>query len=123
MPGCSGRDRLGGHGAVGRDQRRDQAALATSCQDQSFVQVIVGHQRADRAKGLDIVGAAFGMRVSCLKQGWGEERTLGNALATWGETVAGAEQLIAALKQGTYTLADIALLVMRGQGPHANAVQ
>ena len=123
MPGSSHRDSLGGHAAVGGDQGRHQAAFATGSQCQGFVEVVIGHQRTDRAERFDIVGAALGMWVAGLQQGWRKERAFSHAFATRGKAIAGAEQLITSLQQAAHPLADIALLVMGGQGPHAHTFQ
>ena len=54
------RDRLGGDLRVVRDQRADQAAAAARGQRQRLVEVVVRHQRADRAEGLDVVDRVVG---------------------------------------------------------------
>lgn len=63
------------------------------------------------------MGTAFGMRVTGLQQGRGEERALGHTLATRCETVAGAEQLVAALQQAAHPLGHIVLLVVGSGAP------
>ena len=71
-----------------RDQRAHQAALAAGGQRQRFVEAVVGHQRADRAEGLDVVHGVVAQRVARQQQRRREERALGHALAPRREAVA-----------------------------------
>ncbi|MCY1401487.1 hypothetical protein D9M71_166060 [compost metagenome] len=121
MPGCCSGDGLGGDLWVFGHQAGDQAAFAACGQGQGFVEVVVGHQGADRAERLDVVSTAFGMRVAGQQQGRGEEGTFIDAFAAWGKAVLRAEQLVAALQQAGHAFANVGLLIMGGQGTHAYA--
>ena len=122
VQGGGARHHVSGDGGVAGHQAGHQAALATGGEGDGFVDVVIGHQRAHRAEGLDVVGAAFGMRVAGAQQGRGEEGTFGDAFTLRGEAVAGAEQQLAAGQQCFHPRGDVGLLGVGGQGTHLHAV-
>ncbi|MND86812.1 hypothetical protein D3C80_787920 [compost metagenome] len=67
------------------------------------------------------MGTALGMRVTGLQQGRGEERAFVDMFTTRFETVAGAEQHVAALQQGFQALGHVFLLIVGSQCAHAHA--
>jgi hypothetical protein len=103
-------------------QRRHQAALAERRQVQRLVEVAVGHHRADRAEGFDVVHGGVDRRVAAQEQRRREEGAAGAALAHRLEAVMGAEDHFVAAREHLDAFAHVAVLVHRGQRAHAHAI-
>ena len=80
----------------------DQAAAAARGQGQRLVEVAVGHERAHRAEGLDVVDGVVRHAVAAEQQRRREEGAVGRALAERRERFAAAvDELVAAFSIAT----------------------
>ena len=127
VPGGHGRHHARGRGRLARDERGHQAAAAARGQGHGLVHLVVGHQRAHRAEGLDVVHGGVGVRVGAAQQRGREEGPALHALAlrrpARAQADAGAVDHLAARGQLRHARGHVGLLGVRGERAHAHALE
>ena len=109
---------------VVRDQRRDQAAAAARGQRQRLVEVVVRHQRADRAEGLDVVHRVVAHRRRGTAAASARRRRRSATPSPFGAKPSRAPNTIS-LPRGEHARrrsATSACCALRGERAHAHAL-